>query len=131
MKFSLLIILSSLFFLGCQTGGKTSREPMMKKNNVSKPVKVEANKVLTQKSIYEELTGKKGLTSKQMPRRILELARDAKWRRDYVTALKRYNTLIVKYPKSAEVKEAYLDKAALYKEMGLMPQSKFNLQKAK
>lgn len=90
-----------------------------------------SNSALAQKSIYEELTGKKGISGKQAPVRILEMARDAKWKRDYVTALKRYNTIIVKFPKSKEVRQAYLDKAALYKEMGLLEQSKYNIQKAK
>ncbi len=89
------------------------------------------NPALGQKSIYEELTGKKRVSAKKAPTRILELARDAKWKRDYVTALKRYNTIIVKYPKSKEVRQAYLDKAALYREMGLLQQSKYNMEKAK
>lgn len=72
------------------------------------------------------------MSAKAAPSRILELARDAKWKRDYVTALKRYNTLIVKFPKAKkEVRQAYLDKAELYKEMGLLEQSKYNLEKAK
>lgn len=90
-----------------------------------------ANPALGQKSIYEELTGKKGASSKQASTRILEMARDARWKRDYVTALKRYNTIIVKYPKSKEVRQAYLDKAALYREMGLVQQSKYNMEKAR
>lgn len=103
-----------------------------KKTNQSLVTKQPAsNPALAQKSIYEELTGKKSLSGKQAPARILEMARDAKWKRDYVTALKRYNTIIVKYPKSKEVRQAYLDKAALYKEMGLLEQSKYNQQKAK
>lgn len=134
MRFSLLIILASFVFLGCQSVGTTmnkkERPDRGGVKSVAKPV-AEKNTVIAQKSIYEELTGKKGLTRKQASTKILEMARDAKWKRDYVTALKRYNTLIVKYPKSSEVRQAYLDKAALYKEMGLIPQSKYNLEKAR
>lgn len=143
MRFSLLITLVTFSFLGCQTVSKTannstksanttakkSNSPLIKNQPVAK--QPTSNPALAQKTIYEELTGKKGLSGKQTPVRILEMARDAKWKRDYVTALKRYNTIIVKYPKSKEARQAYLDKAALYKEMGLLEQSKYNMQKAK
>lgn len=105
MKFSLLIILTIFSFFNCPT--------------------------FAAKSAYEELTGKKPLTRKDAPKQILELARDAKWKKDYITAIKRYNTLIVKFPKAPEVRKAYLDKAQLYKEMGLKQQSQYNLEKAK
>lgn len=105
-----------------------AKQPIAK-NRAVKPAAT--NPALAQKSIYEELTGTKGLSAKQAPVRILEMARDAKWKRDYATALKRYNTIIVKYPKSKEVRQAYLDKADLYREMGLLQQSKYNLEKAK
>lgn len=143
MRFSLLITLVAFSFLSCQTVSTSSRNSTKSANTTAKksnstliknqPVTKQSasNPALTQKTIYEELTGHKGLSAKQAPARILEMARDAKWKRDYVTALKRYNTIIVKYPKSREVRQAYLDKAALYKEMGLLEQSKYNMQKAK
>lgn len=135
MRFSLLITLVTFSFLSCQTVSTSSRNS--KKSNTTliknQPAAKQpaSNPALAQKTIYEELTGQKGLSAKQASARILEMARDAKWKRDYVTALKRYNTIIVKYPKSKEVRQAYLDKAALYKEMGLLEQSKYNMQKAK
>lgn len=139
MRFSLLITLVTFSFLSCQTVSKAQKSvnATAKKSNSAliknQPVTKQpaSNPALAQKTIYEELTGQKGLSAKQAPARILELARDAKWKRDYVTALKRYNTIIVKYPKSKEVRQAYLDKASLYKEMGLLEQSKYNMQKAK
>jgi hypothetical protein len=149
MRFSLLITLVSFLFLSCQslsknfksTASKNSVATPTEKNNAKNNAKRNpqtaiakqpaSNPALAQKTIYEELTGKKGLSAKQMPARVLDMARDARWKRDYVTALKRYNTIIVKYPKSKEVRQAYLDKAALYKEMGLLQQSKYNSEKAK
>ncbi|MES2803437.1 MAG: hypothetical protein V4654_13160 [Bdellovibrionota bacterium] len=144
MRFSLLITLLFFSFLGCQSASKVSKSTNSnsKKTNsamitkqpatkVSAIKKSAANPALGQKSIYEELTGKKGGAVKEAPTRILALARDAKWKRDYVTALKRYNTIVVKYPKSKEARQAYLDKAALYREMGLLQQSKYNMEKAK
>lgn len=144
MRFSLLITLLIFSLFGCQTMSRPPKatNTSAKKSNPavsSKLVKNQptvkqpaANPALAEKSLYEELTGKKGMSAKAAPSRILELARDAKWKRDYVTALKRYNTLIVKFPKAKkEVRQAYLDKAELYKEMGLLEQSKYNLEKAK
>ena len=153
MKFSLLITLLIFPILSCQSISKNAKStnPASKKANsgieaqreakqpITKRSKAKpaiakqsaANPALAQKSIYEELTGSKGMSSKQASTRVLEMARDAKWKRDYVTALKRYNTIIVKYPKSKEVRQAYLDKAELYREMGLLSQAKYNLEKAK
>lgn len=148
MRFSLLITLLIFSLLGCQTMSTAARNSTKSTNssakksnptvssklatNQPKVKQTAANPALTQQNLYEELTGKKGASAKTAPARILELARDAKWKRDYVTALKRYNTLIVKFPKAKkEVRQAYLDKADLYKEMGLLQQSKYNLEKAK
>ncbi|AZZ36434.1 hypothetical protein CIK05_06400 [Bdellovibrio sp. qaytius] len=148
MKFSLLITLLIFPILSCQSMSKNAKStnPAAKKANSSIEAKQSvtkrgavspsakqsaANPAIAQKSIYEELTGTKGMSAKQAPTRVLEMARDARWKRDYVSALKRYNTIIVKYPKSKEVRQAYLDKAELYREMGLTQQSKYNLEKAK
>lgn len=136
MRFSLLITLVTFVFFGCQTMSKNPKSTAATVTTAKKiPPSVTQkpsvkSSALAQKTIYEELTGNKVASSKQMAGRILELARDAKWKRDYITALKRYNTVIVKFPKSKEAREAYLDKAALYKEMGLIQQSKMNLEKA-
>lgn len=112
-----------------------AKVPMTKRSTIKPTIKsaksATTNPALAQKSIYEELTGTKNMSVKQAPTRVLEMARDAKWKRDYVTALKRYNTIIVRYPKSKEVRQAYLDKAELYREMGLTQASKYNLEKAK
>lgn len=50
--------------------------------------------------------------------------------KNYILALKHYNTVILKHSKSKEVKSAYLAKSKLYAEMGLQDQSVHNLQKA-
>jgi hypothetical protein len=51
-------------------------------------------------------------------------------KKDYITALKHYNTILVKHSKSAEVKSAYLAKAKLYQEMGLIEQAQYNVKLA-
>lgn len=134
MKFSLLFTLLVFALVGCQStrakqGNSATKktEQMAKKSNNA----AADNSALNKKSLYEELTGQKAISASEAPRRILELARDSKWKHDYTTALKRYNTLIVKYPKAAEVKDAYYDKAELYRQMGLIPQAQYNLNMAK
>ena len=55
---------------------------------------------------------------------------DAFKAKNYILALKHYNTVIIKHSKSKEVKSAYLAKSKLYAEMGLQDQSIQNLQLA-
>lgn len=50
--------------------------------------------------------------------------------KNYILALKHYNTVIIKHSRSKEVKSAYLAKSKLYAEMGLQDQSIHNLQMA-
>ncbi len=50
--------------------------------------------------------------------------------KNYILALKHYNTIIIKHNKSKEVKSAYLAKSKLYSEMGLKEQADRNLQLA-
>lgn len=138
MKFSLLFILVVFSFFSCQSmrakssnavSGKT--EKMIKNSNESQKASLDQKTSTNKKSLYEELTGHRSLSVAATSRRILELARESKSQKDYVLALKRYNTLIVKYPKAIEVKDAYFDKAQLYKEMGLQEQSKYNFDLAR
>ena len=51
-------------------------------------------------------------------------------KKDYITALKHYNTILVKHGRSPEVKSAYLAKAKLYQEMGLIEQARYNAKLA-
>jgi tetratricopeptide (TPR) repeat protein len=92
-----------------------------------------------QEKLYEELTGKKPAAaevaqkkpavSDQRPitRKLLDAGFYAFTKKDYISALKYYNTIIVKYPKSNELQLAYLGKSKMYNEMGLTEQAKLNL----
>lgn len=99
--------------------------------------------------LLEELTGKKAApvpstavaaeartpaakTAENIPvsRRHLNAGFQAYTKKDYITALKHYNTILVKHAKSAEVKSAYLAKAKLYQEMGLIEQAQYNVKLA-
>ena len=84
---------------------------------------------LSRQSLFEELTGQK-IVAKTAPAKILQFAREARYDKNYALAIKRYNTLIKKYPRSQEVQSAYFDKSAMYAEMGLKDQSQYNLRLA-
>ena len=48
--------------------------------------------------------------------------------KNYILAIKHFNTILKKYPHSAAVKPTLVAKANLYQEMGLKPQSIHNLK---
>lgn len=136
MRFSLLVILVSSLFMGCQTSRKNlststsaKKEAMIKNAKLQQVQNQSQDKILLgQKSLYEELTGEKIRVSPAQ--KALELARQSKNNKNYIQALKRYNTIIVRFPRTPQAKQAYLDKAVLYKEMGLNEQAQLNLKKA-
>lgn len=94
----------------------------------------------SQTQLLEELTGRKAIAIKElsaMPikNKVVANAKlhlnagfQAFTKKDYILALKHYNTVIAKYPKAAEVRLTYLAKAKLYNEMGLAEQSQRNLK---
>ena len=99
--------------------------------------------------LLEELTGKKSAISAvakpqatvttatqknvaavPVSRKLLDAGFFAFTKKDYISALKHYNTIIVKYPKSNELHLAYLAKAKLYQAMGLIEQAQYNIKLA-
>lgn len=98
------------------------------------------NKKAEESKLLEELTGQKAATTPvakaaapanlALSKRHLDAGIIAFKNKNYILALKHYNTVIVKYPTSPEVKTAFLAKARLYHEMGLTEQSSLNLRKA-
>lgn len=98
--------------------------------------------------LLEELTGKKAepaaaevrapaasqpavaAAPMAVSRKHLNAGFQAYTKKDYITALKHYNTILVKHGKSADVKSAYLAKAKLYQEMGLIEQAQYNVKLA-
>ena len=101
-----------------------------------------------QQKLVEELTGKKAAVqqnavkvdpmasanavsaARPVSRKLLDAGFYACTKKDYISALKYYNTIVVKYPNSNELYLAYLAKSKLYNEMGLVEQAKLNLQMA-
>ncbi|MGZ3726138.1 MAG: hypothetical protein ACXWQQ_10060 [Pseudobdellovibrio sp.] len=95
-----------------------------------------------EEKLLEELTGKKAPApavtvaapsavkseEKSMSRRLLDAGYYAYTQKEFIEALKYYNTIIVKYPNTPEVRLAYLGKVKLYNEMGLEEQAQRNLK---
>lgn len=107
---------------------KTLREKLTgtKKPEVTKaPVK----KVIEQK-VEQKIATKKIPTAKVVPQtpaqKGLSLAREAKDKKDYILAIKRYNFILKYFAKKPEAKMALLDKAEIYKNMGLEEQAQYN-----
>ena len=84
--------------------------------------------------LMEELTGRSTRAVVQvlpaklapLPERHLSAGLSAFSGKNYILALKHFNTVILKHSKSKEVKSAYLAKAKLYSEIGLNEQAQMN-----
>ena len=87
--------------------------------------------------LMEELSGRQKIQAKSKPlitlpnsgslaERHLFAGLDAFKVKNYILALKHYNTVIFKHSKSREVKSAFLAKAKLYTEIGLQEQAQLN-----
>lgn len=90
------------------------------------------------KSLLEELTGKKSkvpYTEAQLKKMPLSTQHyyagvRAAESKNYILAIKQYNTVIKRYPNSKDVKAALIAKSNLYKEMGLKEPASLNLRLA-
>lgn len=86
--------------------------------------------------LIEELTGGTQLHTKTLPQQSVKkmsapekhlfAGLDAFANKNYILALKHYNTVISKFPNTKEVRFAYIAKAKLYNEMGLRDQANLN-----
>lgn len=82
-------------------------------------------------SLIETLTGRKMTQNISQSEKALLLARQSSRQKDYITAIKRYNFILKKFPASKEAVIALKDKAQIYSSLGLKEQSVHNLKKAK
>ncbi len=90
-----------------------------------------------EQKLIEELTGKSQVAQVEKKSKTIPLSErhffaglDAFKNKNYILALKHYNTVIIKYSSSKDVKNAYLAKAKLYNEMGLQDQADLNTKLA-
>lgn len=137
------LLISTLVFTGCVNAQKkASAKPAQSKLAQSKSGAGFQSKDLSSptsdQNIMNELTGKNistGLTKaqlKKMPLAAQHLAagQKAAVQKNYIMAIKHYNTVIKKYPRSAQVKPALVAKSKVYKEMGLTEPAQLNMKLA-
>ncbi len=135
MKLSLSFILCCVLFSGCQSFNKNNSSRTKSVKNTThvarQKSKINADeKWLSKESIYQELTGQK-INSQQVGVKLLKMAEQAQSEKNYILALKRYNTVIARFPQSKLAQSALLGKADLYKKMGLGQQAQYNARLAR
>lgn len=135
MKLSLSFILCCVLFSGCQSFNKSGSSRAKSVQNTTRTAnqksKLNADeKWLSKASIYQELTGQK-INSQQVGVKLLKMAELAQSEKNYILALKRYNTVIVRFPQSKLAQSALFGKADLYKKMGLSQQADYNTRLAR
>ncbi len=133
----LILIATTIFFASCAgvmkrpSGSQNRFSNQSEKASVRSPLSNEQN-------ILQELTGRTPagspseavLKNAPMPVRHYYAGQRAAEQKNYIMAIKHFNTVIKKYPNSAQVKPALLAKAKIYKEMGLIEPAQFNMQMA-
>ncbi len=134
MKFSVIV---SIVFLVSITALANKNSNLNSKVPANPSRGFQKSSALSEMSLTEELTGKKVLTpsakAAQLKKAPLPLqhyaaGKNAATKKNYILAIKHFNTILKKYPQSAQVKAALLAKANVYKEMGLQPQAMHNLR---
>lgn len=97
-------------------------------------IKPAQKKMQAQKTPVKSVAGKKVPTAQMAlmkpAQKGLALAREAKNEKNYILAIKRYNFILKYFSKTAEARQALLDKSEIYKDMGLEEQSQFNKARA-
>ncbi len=96
------------------------------------------NSALSDEALTEELTGRKeslqisssDLKKSPLPVQHFIAGQKAAASKNYILAIKHFNTVIQNYPQSNQVRPALLAKASVYKEMGLQPQAERNFKLA-
>ena len=134
MKMKLSVLLASavagVFFISSYSFAKVNTQVLPTNSKAS---------VITDKALIEELTGKKNnqqskaskkLKNAPLPIQHYLAGKKAAQEKNYILAIKHFNTVLKKYPGSAQVTPALLAKAKVYQEMGLMPQAAHNTRMA-
>lgn len=131
----------SIFLTGSVSFAKVPSAPINTLNTNQNAMKSSA---LSDQKLMEELTGKKDPAAqtnaaaiqmqnlKKAPLSIQHYYAGLKAveQKNYILAIKHFNTVIKKYPLSGQVKPALLAKAKVYQEMGLQNQAQRNLKLA-
>lgn len=130
-------MIAVVFFLAsCASGNKKNSNTNFssRSSNVG-PIK---SPLSNDQSLIQELTGKKvstlptqeELKNKPLSTQHYYAGMRAAESQNYIIAIKHFNTVLKKYPRSAEVKSAFEAKAKVYREMGLNEPASLNLRMA-
>lgn len=127
-----------LFFASCASVNKNFNTNLNTKKSLNMSVPKSA--LADERSIFQELTGKadpsgnlpsdEQLKNKPLSVRHYYAGLRAVQSKNYILAIKQFNTVVQKYPNSPEVKLSFLAKSKLYKEMGLSEPSSYNFNLA-
>ena len=141
IKLSALMIpfISALFLASCANTAKRSSQNSAHARAGQGFHRVGAlASVTSDQKIMQELTGKNSQEVmsksklKAMPLSFQHLyaGKQAAAQKNYIKSIKHYNTVIKKYPRSSEVKQALIAKSQVYKEMGLAEPAQLNMRMA-
>lgn len=125
-----------LFLASCANGNKkNSNSPTSTRAQTMTQIK---SPLSNEKSLIQELTGKAASTlptqqelkSKPLSTQHYYAGLRAAEGQNYILAIKHFNTVLKKYPRSSEVKLSFEAKAKVYKEMGLSEPASLNMRMA-
>ena len=130
-------MMAVVFFLAsCANGNKKNSTSHL--SNRSNSMVQMKSPLSNEKSIIQELTGKSvsslptqaELKTKPLATQHYYAGLRAAEGQNYILAIKHFNTVLKKYPRSAEVKSSFTAKAKVYKEMGLNEPASLNMRMA-
>lgn len=133
-----------LFLASCTTGVKrgfsdssNSSRTRSNPNASTSPLQLKSP-IAGERSLIQELTGKpvsqiptqQELKNKPLSTQHYYAGLRATESKNYILAIKHFNTVLKKYPRSMDVNAAFSAKAKVYKEMGLLEPAALNLKMA-
>jgi hypothetical protein len=135
------MILPVLFLASCATGGRSgagNSASTRSRSSASAVSPLQMKSPISDQAAIHELTGKpvstlpsaQDLKGKPLSTQHYYAGLRAAESKNYIMAIKHFNTVLKKYPRSAEVKLAFASKAKIYKEMGLSEPASLNMRMA-
>lgn len=133
----------TVFFMSCahqsknHSGTKTPGQPRTNAQNDIKVSSPLSSRQTQDQKIMQELTGQKNAPELSAKDQKLPLStqhflagQKAALNKNYIVAIKHFNTVIKKYPASKDYQSALVAKSKIYQEMGLSEPAQLNLKMA-
>lgn len=134
----------TVFFMSCahqsknHNGSKVLAQPRTNAQNEMKVTSPLSSHQIQDQKIMQELTGQKSVQELPAKNQKLPLSTQhflagqrAAFNKNYIVAIKHFNTVIKKYPTSKDYQSALIAKSKVYQEMGLSEPAQLNLKMAK